>query len=118
MTPEELERDYLSLRCWLRRCVLPSAAVLAALLLVLGQVTDARQALNENAVIIGFFTLYFILVRGGHIIMIRSMHKDMMAKYEAPYRARLAGLPHAGMRRRNLGFTLAKIKRSLIDEFG
>ncbi len=118
MTPNELERDYLSLRCWLQRCVLPSAVVLAALLLLLSLVTDDPQGLNENALITGFFTLYFILVRGGHIIMIRSMHKDMMAKYEAPYRARLAALPRAGMRRRNLGFTLAKIKRALIDEFG
>ena len=118
MTPSELERGFLSMRCWLQRIVLPSAAVLAGTLFVFGRMTRDDHILDHNAVIVGFFIFYFVLVRGGHLIMIRSMHKDMMKKYEAPYTARLAAIPLKSFRRRNLGFTLAKIKRELIDQFG
>ena len=118
MTPCELERGFLSLRCWLQRIVLPSAVVLAVTLVVFGRITSDSSLLDHNAVIVGFFILYFVLVRGGHLIMIRSMHKDMLNKYEAPYTARLAAMPLKSFRRHNLGFTLAKIKRELIDQFG
>ena len=118
MSPAELERNFLSLRCWLERCVLPSAAVLVAALWAFRAVTDQTQLLNQNAVIAGFFILYFVLVRGGHTLMIRSLHNDLMRRYEAAYRARLLALPKAVLRRRNLGFTLTAIKRELITEFG
>lgn len=118
MTPSELERGFLSLRCWLQRIVLPSAAVLAVTLLIFGRITRDDHILDHNAVIVGFFIFYFVLVRGGHLIMIRSMHKDMLKKYEEPYKARLAAIALKSFRRRNLGFTLARIKRELIDQFG
>ena len=118
MTPTELERRYLSLRCWLQRVVLPSAALLAGILFIFGRLTQNSHTLDHNSVIVGFFMLYFVLVRGGHIIMIRSMHKDMLRRYEEPYTARLETLTRDRLRRKNLGFTLAKIKRELIDQFG
>ncbi len=118
MTPLELERGFLSMRCWLQRIVLPSAGVLAVTLLLFGRITRDHTILDHNAVIVGFFILYFVLVRGGHLIMIRSMHKDLLKKYEKPYKARLAAMPSETFRRRNLGFTLARIKRELITEFG
>ena len=71
--------------------------------------------LNHNAVIVGFFVLYFILVRGGHIIMIRSLHFELKRKYEEAYREKLAYVPLGQIKRRNIGFTLARIKRELID---
>jgi len=78
--------------------------------------------LDHNAVIIGFFVLYFVLVRGGHIIMIRSMHNDLLANYKTPYAEKLKRLPKRGRglvhRHQNIGFSLARIKRELIDEFG
>jgi len=43
MTPFELERGYLSLRCWLQRIVLPSAAVLAVTLLIFRWMTTDTQ---------------------------------------------------------------------------
>jgi len=115
MTPELLERDWLSLRYWLQRCVLPSAIVLLVILGLLRLIDSDAVGLNHKAVIIGFFVLYFILVRGGHLIMIRSMHFEMKRKYEEAYRERLAYLPIGQMKRRNIGFTLARIKRELID---
>ncbi len=118
MTPSELEHRFLSLKCWMQRIVLPSAAVLLLVLLTFGWLTNNEKTLDHNAVIVGFFMLYFVLVRGGHLLMIRSMHKDMLKNYEDPYKARLAGLPEKTLRRHNLGFTLARIKRDLIDEFG
>lgn len=122
MSPKELERDWLSLRCWLQRCVGPSAVVLLLTLLAFRLISEDTKTLDHNAVIVGFTMLYFILVRGGHMIMIRSLHKEMLRKYEKGYALRLAKLPRRGRklfeRRGNIGFTLAKIKRELIDEYG
>jgi len=122
MTIKDLENDWLSLRCWAVRCVLPSAIFLVILLGLLRLVTGESTVLDHNAVIIGFFILYFVLVRGGHIIMIRSMHHELLANYRAPYTQKLEHLPKRERslfgKRHNIGFTLAKIKRELIDEFG
>lgn len=115
MTPELLERDWLSLRYWLQRCVLPSAMFLILALILLRMIDADTSNLNHNALIVSFFVLYFILVRGGHIIMIRSMHFEMKRKYEEAYREKLAYLPIGQMKRRNIGFTLARIKRELIE---
>ncbi|WP_371397648.1 hypothetical protein [Fretibacter rubidus] len=122
MTARELEQDWLSLRCWLLRCVGPAAVILLLTLGAFRLITDRAQMLDQNAVIVGFFILYFVIVRGGHMLMIRSMHNELLSKYEGPYKARLAALPRRGksplQRRSNIGFTLAKIKRDLITEFG
>ena len=64
--------------------------------------------------IIGFVTSYFVLIRGGHLVMIRSMHFDLKKQFGQKYEARLAELPkHA--KRQNIGFSLARIKRDLIN---
>lgn len=116
MSPDALERDWLSLRAWLHSCVLPSAVVLLVILLALKVMDNTARELDHKAVIVGFFTIYFILVRGGHIVMMRSLHKDLLKKHEARYGEILAQLNPATMKRRNIGFTLARIKRQLIDE--
>ena len=115
MTPELLERDWLSLRYWLQRCVLPSAMFLLLALILLRLIDADKSNLNHNALIVGFFVLYFILVRGGHIIMIRSLHFELKRKYEEGYREKLAYVPIGQIKRRNIGFTLARIKRELIE---
>jgi len=115
MTPELLERDWLSLRYWLLRCVLPSSVVLLAVLALFRLITDKPYYLNHNAAIVGFFMLYFILIRGGHIIMIRSLHFELKRKCEYGYREKLAYVPQGQIKRRNIGFTLAKIKRELLE---
>ena len=114
MTPRQLERDVLSLRCWLRRTVLPTALVLLVALLVLRGVSDTRSWLDHRAVIVGFFAVYFVLVRGGHLLMVRSLHAELMRKYPEPYAERLAKLPN--LRGRNAGFALARLKRGMIDD--
>ena len=116
MSPETLQRDWLSLRYWLLRCVLPSAVILLIILALLKLTARTPRALDHMAVIAGFFTLYFILVRGGHIVMMRSLHKDLLKKHETRYGEILAQLNPVTMKRRNIGFTLARIKRQLIDE--
>jgi len=115
MTPELLEQDWLSLRYWLRCCVLPASVILVIVLLALRWISPNSKELNHSALIVGFFTLYFIVVRAGHIIMIRSMHFDMKREHETLYREKLAALPQTQMRRRNIGFTLARIKRDIIN---
>ena len=114
MSPLELETRWLSLRYWLTRCVLPSAITLCGLLLLLPFFVSHPQYKDQTAAIFGFFTLYFVLFRAGHLFMIRSMHFDLKTTYGKAYEARLKLLPQ-NLHRKNLGFTLAKIKRELID---
>jgi len=116
MSSDDLERRWLSLRYWLLRCVLPSVCILVLILLVLRWISDNPAVLNHNAVIVGFFTLYFILVRGGHMLMIRSLNTELKQTFGPAYEARLANWPAKTMRRRNIGFTLAQIKRDLNAE--
>ncbi len=116
MTPETLQRDWLSLRCWLMRCVMPSCVILCVLLIGLKMITDTAQALDHKAVIVGFFTLYFILIRGGHILMTRSLHMELQKTYTESYHEKLGNFTPETMKRSNIGFTLARIKRELIDE--
>ena len=71
--------------------------------------------LDHMAVVLGFFTLYFILVKGGHLYMIRSMHMQLKQEYAGLYPAKLAKLPD-DMNRRNLGFALARIKAELVHK--
>jgi len=116
MTPETLQTNWLSLRYWLTRCVLPAVIVLLGILMLLKMVTVTPRDLDHKAVIVGFFTLYYILVRGGHILMTRSLHKELQKKYDDKYREKLASFEPSSMKRRNIGFTLARIKRELIDD--
>jgi len=114
MTMREIERDVLSLRCWLRRTVLPTALFLMVALLAMQAVAESETILNHRALIVGFFAIYFVLVRGGHMIMVRSLHTELKRKYPEPYAERLARLPD--LRGRNAGFALARLKRRMIDD--
>jgi hypothetical protein len=116
MTPETLVRNHLCLRIWLQRIALPTMLVLIALLYAFSAISDAPRFRDHNATIVGFFAFYFVLVRGGHMLMIRSMHKDMMRKYEAAYRYELAAVDPVLFRKRTLGFTLAQIKRRILED--
>lgn len=112
MTVSDVEREVLSLRCWLRRSVLPASLLLLAALAWVG-LDGSSQARDHKAVIFGFAALYFVLLRGGHILMIRSLHAELKRGYPDAYAERLARLPT--LRRRNAGFVLARIKRDMID---
>ena len=48
--------------------------------------------------------------------MMRSLHKELLKKYETRYREILSVMDPDTMKRRNIGFTLARIKRAMIDE--
>lgn len=114
MTSHELETRHLSLRYWLTRCFLPAAIILLVLLALLPRFITKELYLDQTSAVFGFFMLYFILIRAGHLIMIRSMHFDLKQTYGEAYDAYLSTLP-TNMHRHNLGFSLARIKRRLID---
>ena len=116
MTPEMLEQDWLSLRYWALKCVLPSMLVLLAILAVFNFFNQDAKDLDHNAVIVGFFTFYFVIVKGGHLLMVRSLHKELKRKYLEGYTHKLGYISRAQIKRRNIGFTLARIKRDLITE--
>ncbi len=113
MTAEQIEYHYLSLRVWLLRVVGPSAAALLAGLLLCQGLSNG-QLRDQAATLIGFAAIYYCLLRGGHMMMIRSLHMDMLCRYEAAYRAHLSALPKE-KRPRNIGFTLTRIKRDILD---
>jgi len=116
MTPELLERDWLSLRYWALWCALPSALILIGLLIAFKLILGAGKDLNHYSVIVGFFTLYFVLIRGGHLFMVRGLHKELLRKYQDGYRHKLGYITRAQIKRHNIGFTLARIKRELMTE--
>jgi len=113
MTFNRLEIDYLSFRAWVRGCVLPSLICLITALLLLRLIVTSQQVLNQGGLILAFFTVYYFLIRGGHILMIRSLHFDLKRRFESSYAEHLAYLPHS-LRGYNIGFTLARIKRELV----
>lgn len=114
MTIHDVEREVLSLRTWLRRAVLPTSLVLVGALVGLAMASSSREALDHASVLAGFFALYLVLVRGGHVLMVRSLHSELKRLYPEEYARRLA--PVRSLRGRNAGFVLARIKRSMIDD--
>ena len=116
MTPESLITNYLCVRVWLQRIVLPTMLVLLVFLYLFSAISEAPRFRDHNATIIGFFAFYYVLVRGGHLIMIRSLHKDLMNKHEAAYRYELAAVDPILFRLRSIGFTLAQIKRRILED--
>ena len=48
--------------------------------------------------------------------MIRSLHKDLMKKHEEKYRYELAAVAPVLFRRKTIGFTLAQIKRRILED--
>jgi len=101
------------MRHWLRGVVIPVMLILIAALIIGRSAIKGPVDQDHAAVIIGFFAFYFVLVRGGHIYMIRSMHLEMKEKFEAAYKERLSKVPD-DMSGRNLGFALARIKNELV----
>ena len=116
MSPETVSYRWLSLRCWIIRTVFPTAVALLAILLLLKTIGPNSITLDHTAVLVGFSALYFILFRGGHILMIRSLHAEMMKKHQEAYRDKLAAFEDGELKRRNLGFTLARVKRDILVE--
>ena len=90
--------------------------LLLAVLFLFSTLSEAPRFRDHNATIVGFFAFYFVLVRGGHMIMIRSLHKDLMRKHEEAYRYELAAVDPILFRRRSIGFTLAQIKRRILED--
>ncbi len=116
MTPETLVSNHLCLRVWLQRIALPTMLVLIAFLFAFSVISDAPRFRDHNATIVGFFAFYFVLVRGGHMLMIRSLHKDLMKSHEAAYRYELSAVDPVLFRKRTIGFTLAQIKRRILED--
>ena len=116
MSPEHIAARWLSLRCWMVRSVLPAALMVIVSLGLIRWVGADERVLNHSAALIGFGGLYFALFRGGHILMLRSLHTDMMRRFEDAYRERLRLIPEEKLRRANLGFTLARVKRDIMVE--
>lgn len=116
MSPEAVAHRWLSLRSWLIRTVCPAAICLLAVLALLRAVGPSETTLDHTAVMVGFTALYFILFRGGHMLMIRSLHSEMMKKHPDAYREKLGRMSTRDLRRSNLGFTLARVKRDILVE--
>ena len=98
------------------RTVFPAAGALLLVLGLLAAIGPDERTLDHTAALVGFSALYFILFRGGHILMIRSLHSEMMKKHQEAYREKLAAFPIGELKRRNLGFTLARVKRDILVE--
>ncbi|NNE57658.1 MAG: hypothetical protein HKN36_06080 [Hellea sp.] len=112
MTQERLENHYLSLWYWVRYSILPAFAVLLIILLFVRLARPERIELDKISAISGFFALYFIFIRGGHIYMIRTIHQQLKTEYAGVYPKELAKLPDR-LKMRQIGASLARIKADL-----
>ncbi len=89
--------------------------VLLLFLYLFASLSDVPRFRDHNATIVGFFAFYFVLVRGGHIVMIRSLHRDLLKRHEEAYRFELAAVDPVVFRRKTIGGTLAQIKRRILE---
>lgn len=112
MTSERLETYYLTFRFWIRRSVLPAIIVLIFVLLLVRWLSPGQEELDKIAAITGFLAIYYTLVRGGHIYMIRTMHMQLKKEFAGVYPIALSDLP-SNMKIRQIGFSLARIKAEL-----
>lgn len=112
MSVDRLERYYLTWSYWARVYLLPAALLLICILLIAKFTANGHSEQDEVAVIAGFFTVYFVAIRGGHIYMIRTMHNQLKQDYAGIYPKRLQSLPET-MKMRQIGFALARIKAEL-----
>ena len=90
--------------------------MLLLFLTAFGMVSEAPRFRDNNATIVGFFAFYYVLVRGGHIIMIRSLHKDLMRNHAEAYLVELAAVDPVVFRKKTIGGTLAQIKRRIVEQ--
>jgi len=112
MTVERIENHYLSLWYWVRYSILPAVSVLLILLVIVRLARPDMAELDKISAIAGFFAFYFILVRGGHIYMIRTIHQQLKSEYAGVYPKELAKLPDR-LKMRQIGASLARIKADL-----
>ena len=69
-----------------------------------------EKTLDHTAVMVGFAALHVVLFRGGHMLMIRSLHRDMIHNPADAYRETLAELSEGELKRANLGFTSTRLE--------
>ena len=112
MSMTRLEGHYLSSVYWLRRTVIPTIALAVIFLSLFGWLLRSHEDLDEIAVIIGFFSFYFIAFKGGHLYMIRDMHLQLKKEFAGVYPKAVTSLP-AELNQRELGAALARIKAEL-----
>ncbi len=91
---------------------MPAVLLLLFVLTLSRFLLNAGQDMDEIAVIVGFFTFYYIFVRGGHLYMIRTMHQQLKTEFAGVYPKSLSTLP-AQMSIKQIGFSLARIKADL-----
>jgi len=64
-------------------------------------------------VLVGFFSIYFLLVRAGIHYMSAGLHAELKKEFGEKYEALLAGHHDFGLFGLKLGSTLAQMKRAL-----
>ncbi len=112
---KNFERDWFSPRAFARHIIAPWLAVSALAYFVASYGNDGHAEFRR-VVLVLFFSLYFLVVRSGLLVMTRNLHDTLKKDFKEAYAARLTGQHDFGWLGLKLGSTLARIKRALIEE--
>ncbi|HHL42650.1 MAG TPA: hypothetical protein ENJ42_03445 [Hellea balneolensis] len=112
---KNFEREWFSLRAFLRHIIIPWLIVSALAYMVASTGQDAHASFRR-VILVLFFSLYFLVIRSGLLVMTRNLHDTLKKDYGEAYARELSAHQDFGLLGLKLGATLARIKRRLIDE--
>ena len=114
-TFKTFEQKWFSLRAYARHIIAPWLAIsgLAYLIASFGQ---GGQSEIHRVVLVLFFSLYFLVVRSGLLVMTMNLHDTLKKDFGQAYANRLIAPRDFGWLGLRLGATLARIKCVLIEE--
>jgi hypothetical protein len=112
---ERFERKWFGLRAFMGHIILPWLIVSALAYMVASTGSD-EYASFRRVILVLFFSLYFLVIRSGLLVMTHNLHDTLKKDFGAAYEQQLSAHPDFGFLGLKLGATLARIKRRLIDE--
>ncbi len=109
---KNFERAELGAGAFAKHILLPWL-VISALAWWVGSFGADEHAVVRRLVLVGFFSIYFLLVRAGIHYMSAGLHAELKKEFGEKYEALLAGHHDFGLFGLKLGSTLAQMKRAL-----
>ena len=111
-TFKSFEQKWLSWRAFLRHIIAPWL-IISGLAYVIASFGQGGQSEMHRVVLVLFFSMYFLVIRSGLLVMTANLHETLKEDYKDVYAGRLASYDDFGLLGLKLGATLARIKRDL-----
>jgi len=106
------EKAWLRWAAFGRHIILPWL-IISALCYGVGSFGENDQKEIHRLVLVGFFSVYFLIIRTGLHIMSYNLHDELKKEFQSKYAEQLSQHHDFGFLGLKLGATLARIKRDL-----